>query len=70
MSDLENRNAEAMLQALEDFEKRIGKLEADNLALRNEVQSQTQMMIQLQQSNTLALQRLVGTGATAHGDDR
>ena len=70
MSDsLNQRNAEAARQQLEDHEKRMVDLEKRVNTLVNEIMTVRNHMQQLQQSNTLALQKLVGTGATANGDD-
>ena len=69
MSDLADRNATATRQGLEDHEQRIVDLENQLLTIRGQLQTMHNLFIQLQQSNNLALQKLVGTGATAHGDD-
>lgn len=64
MSDLENRNAEATRQALEDQEARIQVLETDILSIRNQCQTLINLVTELQQANTLALAQMRGTGAT------
>ena len=64
MSDLENRNAEAVKIALELYEKRLCALETKVMTLTNHNQTLMNLMNQLQRTNTLALQKVRGHGAT------
>lgn len=67
MSDLSNRNAKAQQQAIESFEARIRELEVRMDTLTGSVQNALNLLTELQKSNTLALQKLLGTGSTVHG---
>jgi len=69
MSELYAKNTAAIKQALESHEKRMVDLENQILTLTGHVQTAINMVNQLQQTNTLALQQLYGTGGTANGDD-
>ena len=64
MSDLQNNNAKATKQGLEALESRIRDLETENAAMKGHVQNCINLVNQLQQTNALALQKLVGTGPT------
>ena len=54
-----------MLDALEAMGKRIDALDEQIVTLMNNQQSLMKHMEELQRSNTLALARLRGTGATS-----
>ena len=69
MSDLQNQNAAAAQQALEEFELRLQAMEKRIEVLTNLVQTQSNEMMALKQSNNLALAQLRGTGATSNGND-
>ena len=66
---LVNINAKAARQGLESHEQRIVELENQVATFRGQVQTLIGLVQQLQTTNNLALQKLVGTGATSHGDD-
>jgi len=64
MSELENMNAEATKQALALQDKKLNEMEHNISVLINQVQTLNNLVVQLQQSNNLALATLRGTGAT------
>lgn len=65
MSDLEDRNAEALEIGLVELESRLRALEQEVLVSRNNQQTILNLISELQKSNTLALQQMRGTGATS-----
>lgn len=68
MSDLENQNAEAQKQGMENHEARIVELETRIATLTNHVQTCVNLVTQLQTTNNLALAKLRGTGPTDGND--
>lgn len=58
-------NAKAQREALENFELRILELETRVQTLTGQTQTLINLMTQLQQSNALALQKILGSGSTS-----
>lgn len=65
MGELAERNEEAVKLSLGVTEERLQKMELEMTAMRNNVQTLTNLVGSLQKTNTLALARLRGGGSTS-----
>lgn len=62
-------NANAARQGFQNHEERLVVAERQIVELTNMVQTLLNKQVQLEQTNNLALQKLVGTGPTENGSD-
>ena len=62
--DLQNNNARAQREAIEAFEKKMREHNVEISTLKNQVQTLTNLVGEIQQSNNLALAKLRGSGST------
>ena len=65
MDDLSKRQVKQMQKAIDHLNSRLDELHEENLYIRNQLQTNMNLVSELQRTNTVALAKLHGTGATA-----